>query len=118
MPQGDKRGNEWEFFDATYDGYWDDELTNGLGQLIDGKIGPDNFKMGYYDMGKNQGWIAWKNDTRNNQPIEINFEFDKIREFSAVHLYCNNQFSRDVQVRDFFFYSSFLIKKKRGEKKM
>lgn len=49
MPQGDKRGNGWEFFDATYDGHWDGELQRGLGQLTDGKTGLDNFKMGYYD---------------------------------------------------------------------
>lgn len=49
MPQGDKRGVGWEFFDATYDGHWDGQLQRGLGQLIDGKVGPENFKMGYYD---------------------------------------------------------------------
>jgi hypothetical protein len=49
MPQGDLRGAGWEFFDSTYDGHWDGELRRGLGQLTDGKIGPDNFKMGYYD---------------------------------------------------------------------
>ncbi|KAK0084447.1 hypothetical protein PV325_001197 [Microctonus aethiopoides] len=98
MPQGDTRGNEWEFFDSTYDGHWDGELRRGLGQLVDGRIGPDNFKMGYYDSIRSQGWIAWRNDTRANEPIEIKFEFDRVREFAAVHLYCNNQFSRDVQV--------------------
>lgn len=49
MPQGDKRSPDWEFYDSTYDGYWDDELRRGLGQLTDGKVGPDNFRMGYYD---------------------------------------------------------------------
>ncbi|KAG8041599.1 hypothetical protein G9C98_002892 [Cotesia typhae] len=98
MPQGDTRGNEWEFFDASYDGHWDGELRRGLGQLVDSKIGPDNFKMGYYDSVRSQGWVAWRNDTRANEPIEIKFEFDTVREFAAVHLYCNNQFSRDVQV--------------------
>lgn len=97
MPQGDKRGNEWEFFDATYDGHWDDELRRGLGQLTDGKTGPDDFKMGYYD-DRGQGWVGWRNDTRSDQPIEIKFEFDVVREFSAIHIYCNNQFTRDVQV--------------------
>nr|KAF7415574.1 hypothetical protein H0235_012166 [Vespula pensylvanica] len=96
MPQGDKRGNEWEFFDATYDGHWDDELRRGLGQLTDGKTGPDDFKMGYYD-DRGQGWVGWRNDTRSDQPIEIKFEFDVVREFSAIHIYCNNQFTRDVQ---------------------
>lgn len=49
MPQGDKRGAGWEFFDATYDGHWDGELRRGLGQLTDGRIGPENFRMGYYE---------------------------------------------------------------------
>ncbi|XP_017890624.2 discoidin domain-containing receptor 2-like [Ceratina calcarata] len=97
MPQGDKRGN-WEFFDATYDGYWDGQLLRGLGQLTDGKIGPDNFKMGYYDYDRGQGWVGWRNDTRSGHPLEVKFEFDHVREFSAVHIYCNNQFTKDVQV--------------------
>lgn len=45
-----------------------------------------------------QGWVGWRNDTRNGQAIEIKFEFDKIREFTGVHIYCNNQFQKDVQV--------------------
>ncbi|XP_031826230.1 discoidin domain-containing receptor 2 isoform X3 [Nomia melanderi] len=97
MPQGDKRGNGWEFFDVTYDGLWDVELRRGLGQLTDGKTGPDNFKLGYYDNDRTQGWVGWRNDTRG-QPVEIKFEFDKVREFSAIHIYCNNQFTKDVQV--------------------
>ncbi|XP_043286407.1 epithelial discoidin domain-containing receptor 1-like [Venturia canescens] len=98
MPQGDKRGKDWEFFDATYDGHWESELRRGLGQLTDGKIGPDNFKTSYYDGDRGQGWVGWRNDTRGGQPVEIKFEFDQIREFSAVHIYCNNQFTHDVQV--------------------
>lgn len=99
MPQGDKRNN-WEFFDTTYDGYWDGQLLRGLGQLTDGKTGPDYFKMSYYDTyDRSQGWVGWKNDTRSGHPLEIKFEFDHVREFSAVHIYCNNQFTKDVQVR-------------------
>lgn len=49
MPQGDKRDPDWEFYDSTYDGYWDGELQRGLGQLTDGKVGPDNFRTAYYD---------------------------------------------------------------------
>uniref|UniRef100_A0ABD2WIM6 F5/8 type C domain-containing protein n=1 Tax=Trichogramma kaykai TaxID=54128 RepID=A0ABD2WIM6_9HYME len=97
MPQGDKRNN-WEFFDATYDGHWDSELRRGLGQLTDGRTGPDNFKTSFFDSSKEQGWVGWRNDTRNGQPLEVKFEFDQVREFSAVHIYCNNQFTKDVQV--------------------
>lgn len=99
MPQGDKRGNGWEFYDTAYDGHWDgEELRRGLGQLTDGRFGPDNFKMGYYENDKSQGWVGWRNDTRANRPIEIKFEFDTVREFTCVHIYCNNQFMKDVQV--------------------
>lgn len=50
MPQGDQRGAGWQFYDASYDGIWDGSLLRqGLGQLTDGKLGPDNFKASYYD---------------------------------------------------------------------
>ncbi|XP_050301540.1 discoidin domain-containing receptor 2-like [Anthonomus grandis grandis] len=100
MPQGDKKGGSWEFYDFTYDGHWDGErLKYGLGQLTDGEVGPDDFKMSFHE-DNTQGWIGWRNDTpnRNNKPIEITFEFDTIREFTAVHIYTNNQFTKDVQV--------------------
>lgn len=42
--------------------------------------------------------MGWRNDTRDNKPVEITFEFDKIREFTAVHIYTNNQFTKEVQV--------------------
>lgn len=97
MPQGDKRGSNWEFYDAAYDGDWKaEELKNGLGQLVDGKFGHDDFKVDFYD--EAQAWVGWKNDTRSSKPIEIKFEFDKVREFSAVHIYCSNLFTKDVQV--------------------
>lgn len=38
MPQGDKRGSGWEFYDATYDGHWaQGGLKRGLGLLTDGR---------------------------------------------------------------------------------
>lgn len=82
-------------FFFRYDGVWDDhDLRHGLGQLIDGKFGHDDYKTDVYD---GQTWVGWKNDSRH-KPIDIKFEFDRVREFSAVHIYCNNQFTRDVQV--------------------
>ena len=49
MPQGDKRGGSYEFYDWNYDGQWlGSRLQNGLGSLMDGKLGPDDYKMGYY----------------------------------------------------------------------
>lgn len=71
-------------------------LLAGLGQLTDGVVASDDFKMSSNQLG--QGWVGWRNDTRNNKPVEIIFEFDKIREFSSVTIYTNNQFTKDVQV--------------------
>lgn len=97
MSQGDKRGPNWEFYDTAYDGYWDGgKLKNGLGLLTDGRIGPNDFKESFYD--QSQGWIGWKNDSHINNYVEVTFEFDKIREFTAIHIFCNNQFTKEVQV--------------------
>lgn len=55
MPQGDERGNDFYFYDWTYDGdRIENRLINGLGCLTDGDYGPDNFKLSYYAKGKNQ----------------------------------------------------------------
>nr|XP_022905693.1 discoidin domain-containing receptor 2-like [Onthophagus taurus] len=99
MPQGDKRGTSWEFYDTAYDGHWDGEkLLYGLGQLTNGRFAQDDFKTAFYEQNNVEGWVGWKNDTRENRPIEIVFEFDKVREFSSLNIYCNNQFTKDVQV--------------------
>ncbi|XP_035433436.2 discoidin domain-containing receptor 2 isoform X1 [Spodoptera frugiperda] len=93
MPKGDKRSNGVELTDMVYDGQWGEELRGGLGQLVDGKFGGDEIR----EAAKNSAWVGWRNDSRPNPPT-LTFEFDKVREFSAVHLYCNNKFMRDVQV--------------------
>lgn len=93
MPKGNQRSNGIELTDVIYDGQWDEELRGGLGQLVDGQYGGDEIR----EAAKNSAWVGWRNDSRPNPPV-ITFEFDKVREFSAVHLYCNNKFMRDVQV--------------------
>ncbi len=52
MPQGDRRGTAYDFYDWSYDGEWrGGKLDNGLGCLTDGDYGPDNFKLSYYPQG-------------------------------------------------------------------
>ena len=34
------------------------------------------------------------------RPVEIIFEFDKVRNFSAMHIHSNNMYSKDVQVKN------------------
>ena len=53
MPQGDKRGATYEFYDWNYDGEWKgDILMNGLGSLTDGNLGPQDYKLSYYAKSK------------------------------------------------------------------
>lgn len=94
MPKGNKRSNGVELTDTTYDGQWGAELRGGLGQLVDGRFGGDDIR----EAARPSAWVGWRNDSRPHPPA-ITFEFDRVREFSAVHIYCNNRFMRDVQVR-------------------
>ncbi|CAL4071671.1 unnamed protein product [Meganyctiphanes norvegica] len=100
MEDGDPRGGDDGLLDLRYDGSksTDAWLTSGLGQLTDGEIGHTNFRVDVRGVGRGYEWVGWKNDTRNERPIEISFEFDMVRNFSAMHIYTNNFFTRDVQV--------------------
>lgn len=46
--------------------------------------------------------MGWRNDTVGmaGHPVEIVFEFDRVRNFSAMYLHTNNLFSKDVQVSE------------------
>ncbi|XP_045125645.1 LOW QUALITY PROTEIN: discoidin domain-containing receptor 2-like [Portunus trituberculatus] len=99
MPDGDARGGDYNLRDLTYDGTrrggW---LSGGLGQLTDGETGHTNFRVDALGRGRGYEWVGWKNDSRQHQPVEITFEFETVRNFSAVHIYTNNFFTKDVQV--------------------
>nr|XP_045601963.1 discoidin domain-containing receptor 2-like [Procambarus clarkii] len=99
MPDGDPRGGDAALTDLTYDGTrMDGFLSGGLGQLTDGEMGHTNFRVDALGMGRGYEWIGWKNTTRHGQPVEITFQFDSIRNLSAVHIYANNLFTKDAQV--------------------
>ena len=102
MPQGDRRtqgerrSNELELLDFTYDGnVTNDYLSGGLGQLTDGVEGQTNFRLDPEVTGKKgYEWIGWKNESGDRQPIQILFEFEKVRNFSALRFHCNNAFKK------------------------
>lgn len=100
MPQGEQRGLELHFTDATYDGVIDnDYLSGGLGQFVDGEEGQSNFRVDPLNLGmKGYNWIGWRNESFPNGYVDIIFKFDGVRNFSSVLLHCNNMFSRDVRV--------------------
>ncbi|TDG43433.1 hypothetical protein AWZ03_010135 [Drosophila navojoa] len=99
IPKGVQRGMEIDLSDKTYDGHEEgDRFVNGLGQLVDGQRGKDNFRMDINGFGKGYEWVGWRNDTLFGRPVEITFEFETVRNFSAVIIHTNNMFSKDVQV--------------------
>ncbi|KAI4489296.1 hypothetical protein M0804_004794 [Polistes exclamans] len=88
-----------ELSDTSYDGkrQYNSLLTDGLGRLIDGEVGADNYRLDMGD-GRGTGWVAWMRDTFPNDFVEIILEFENYWIFEAVYIYTNNYFSRDVQV--------------------
>uniref|UniRef100_A0A8D9E2R6 Discoidin domain-containing receptor 2 n=1 Tax=Cacopsylla melanoneura TaxID=428564 RepID=A0A8D9E2R6_9HEMI len=85
--------------DLSYDGEkWNGFFTNGLGKLADGTLGGDEVKVDSTGNGKGNGWVGWRNDSFPKNFIDILFEFDQIRNFSMVHIHCNNAFTKNVQV--------------------
>jgi discoidin domain receptor family protein 2 len=100
MPQGQRRGAEVDLLDLSYDGRAEnDYLSGGLGQLIDSELGHANFRLDPTGVGKKgYEWVGWKNESTTQPPIDILFEFDAVRNFSAVRVHCNNMFTKDVRV--------------------
>ncbi|KAH8335765.1 hypothetical protein KR074_001051 [Drosophila pseudoananassae] len=101
IPKGVQRGMEVDLSDKTYDGNEQgDRYVDGIGQLVDGQKGKDNFRTDIHGFGKGYEWIGWRNDTPGlvGKPVEIVFEFDSVRNFSAIVLHTNNMFTKDVQV--------------------
>jgi discoidin domain receptor family protein 2 len=98
MPDGQYNGRFGDLIDESYDGHRSESgfLSGGIGQLLDGIKGHDNYK-------KNNGyeWIGWR---PNQNHISIIFEFSDIRNFTLASFHCNNIFTKDMQV-----FSSALI---------
>jgi discoidin domain receptor family member 2 len=45
-------------------------------------------------------WVGWNNDSVgvSGKPVELTFQFDNVRNFSAMVLHTNNMFTKGVQV--------------------
>lgn len=100
MPQGEARGPDVQLYDWTYDGIIEsNHLYLGMGQLTDGRIGPDNFRLETAAGGhKGYDWVGWKNESHHGEKVDLTFKFDKPRKFSAMYIHCNNLFTKEVQV--------------------
>lgn len=74
IPKGTPRGIEIDLSDKSYDGHEEDErYVEGLGQLVDGQKGKDNFRL---DQGFGKGKLCCHNNPiphhdRNRKQIAI-----------------------------------------------
>lgn len=60
IPKGVQRGLEVDLSDQTYDGRDEgDRLVGGLGQLVDGQRGTDNFRTDIHGFGKGVYSVLW-----------------------------------------------------------
>ena len=99
-PQGMVRGSTLELMDHTFDGQEDSQtgdLRGGLGQLVDGRYGDDNFKA-TFGFAKGYEWVGWRRRDEGAESVELVFDFEQVRTFHRVDIHSNNHFTKDVQV--------------------
>lgn len=89
-PDGVIEGRWGHLIDTTYDGIrHQGQLQGGLGQLVDGIKGADNFSH-------NQGleWVGWKS---KDGDLHLEFSFKTLRNFTGALFHSNNLFSSGVE---------------------
>lgn len=86
--------------DSTYDGALiHRKLSGGLGQLTDGVIGQDDFiQKRPYRLWPGYDYVGWRNDSLGPGYVEMEFEFDRQRNFTSMKVHSNNMFSRGVKI--------------------
>jgi discoidin domain receptor family protein 2 len=92
MPNGIKGSRFGDLTDITYDGVISDSgyLLGGVGQLVDGVKGHDNYKIN-----KGFEWVGWR---KTNETLDIVFEFQNLRNFTTTTINCQNSFTKEVRV--------------------
>uniref|UniRef100_A0A803W376 Discoidin domain-containing receptor 2 n=1 Tax=Ficedula albicollis TaxID=59894 RepID=A0A803W376_FICAL len=85
--------------DSVYDGAFGYSMTEGLGQLTDGVSGLDDFTQTHeYHVWPGYDYVGWRNESTAGGYVEITFEFDRIRNFTAMKVHCNNMFAKGVKI--------------------
>ncbi|XP_018584257.1 discoidin domain-containing receptor 2 isoform X3 [Scleropages formosus] len=86
--------------DSTYDGYHKRrKLSEGLGQLTDGVIGQDDFLLTrQYHVWPGYDYVGWRNESLGPGFVEMEFVFDRPRNFTSMKVHCNNMFTRGVKI--------------------
>lgn len=87
--------------DSTYDGTRQRrQLVGGLGQLTDGVTGQDDFLLSrQFQVWPGYDYVGWRNDSLGTfKHVELEFTFDKPRNFTYMKVHSNNMFSRGVKI--------------------
>ncbi|XP_075762058.1 discoidin domain-containing receptor 2-like isoform X2 [Pelodiscus sinensis] len=86
--------------DSTYDGFQERRhLYGGLGQLTDGVLGLDDFTQSHqYRVWPGYDYIGWKNESFSAGFVEMEFQFDRQRNFTSMKVHCNNMFPKGVKI--------------------
>ncbi|XP_074871143.1 discoidin domain-containing receptor 2-like isoform X1 [Carettochelys insculpta] len=86
--------------DSTYDGFQERRhLYGGLGQLTDGILGLDDFTQSHeYRVWPGYDYVGWKNESFSTGSVEMEFQFDRQRNFTSMKVHCNNMFSKGVKI--------------------
>ncbi|XP_054629369.1 discoidin domain-containing receptor 2 isoform X2 [Dunckerocampus dactyliophorus] len=87
--------------DSTYDGAHERRrLFGGLGQLTDGVTGLDDFLVTrQYHVWPGYDYLGWRNDSLGGAGhVEMEFVFDRQRNFTSMKVHSNNMFARGVKI--------------------
>uniref|UniRef100_A0A8C7CGH4 receptor protein-tyrosine kinase n=1 Tax=Oncorhynchus kisutch TaxID=8019 RepID=A0A8C7CGH4_ONCKI len=86
--------------DSTYDGAHERrKLSGGLGQLTDGVTGQDDFLVTrQYHVWPGYDYVGWRNGSLGSGYVEMEFVFDKQRNFTSMKVHSNNMFYRGVKI--------------------
>ncbi|XP_073808071.1 discoidin domain-containing receptor 2 [Danio rerio] len=86
--------------DSTYDGPLERrKLSGGLGQLADGVVGLDDFvESRQYRLWPGYDYVGWRNDGLGPGYVEMEFQFDRQRNFTSMKVHSNNMFSMGVKI--------------------
>ncbi|NWT71067.1 DDR2 protein, partial [Prunella himalayana] len=74
-------------------------LYGGLGQLTDGVLGLDDFTQSHqYRVWPGYDYVGWRNESFSTGAVEMEFQFDRPRNFTSMKVHCNNMFSKGVKI--------------------
>ncbi|XP_063837833.1 discoidin domain-containing receptor 2-like [Ostrinia nubilalis] len=88
-----------KFEDMAYDGVLrDGRLSDGLGQMTDSLLGPNDFELPDPVDTRGTRWVGWNKTMLLEDEVELTFNFTDTRLFHHIDIHTNNMFTKDVQL--------------------